>query len=225
MTSPATGHRLPGATLLRIAPLLFSEQFVSTVVHPTIADLQSEFAAAGASRVRRLRALVRGYAAFWTVMLVAPFAQWVAPEATQRTAGASSGGVVPYFTAGIAALTVLAFAGALFEFSAGLVILAGALCAIAIHAWYERHPSETPILSRQPWRTPQINFSNMDVAGNVGGLIFVVGSLLIVVLAVPQMLGILIAGAAAGCLLAWRLIAWHRSHPNWGLPENRIVLR
>ena len=222
MTSSDDRHRLPGATLLRIAPLLFSEQFVSTVVHPTIADLQSEFAAAGESRARRLRALVRGYAAFWTVMLVAPFAQWAAPE---RTAGASSSGVVRYFTAGIAALTVLAFAGALFEFSAGLVILAGALCAVAIHAWYDRHPSETPILSRQPWRTPQINFSNMDVAGNVGGLIFVIGSLLIVVLAVPQMLGILMVGAAAGCLLAWRLIAWHRSHPNWGLPENRIVLR
>jgi hypothetical protein len=222
MTSPADRHRLPGATLLRIAPLLFSEQFVSTVVHPTIADLQSEFAAAGASRIGRLRALVRGYAAFWTVVIVAPFAQWAAPK---RTDDASSGFAVRYFTAGVAALTVFAFAGALFEVSAGLVIVAGALCAVAIHAWYGRHPSETPILSRQPWRTPQINFSSMDVAGNVGGLIFVVGSLLIVVLAVPQMLGILIAGAAAGCLLAWRLIAWHRSHPNWGLPENRIVLR
>jgi len=53
MTSSDDRHRLPGATLLRIAPLLFSEQFVSTVVHPTIADLQSEFAAAGESRARR----------------------------------------------------------------------------------------------------------------------------------------------------------------------------
>ena len=50
-------------------------------------------------------------------------------------------------------------------------------------------------------------------------------ALLVVVLAVPQMLGVLMAGAAAGCLLAWRLIAWHRRHPNSGLPENRIVLR
>ena len=222
MTSPTDGRRLPGTTLLNIAPLLFSEQFVSTVVHPTIADLQSEYAAAGASRVRRLRALVRGYAAFWTVMIVAPFAQSAAPE---RIADGSSGSVVQHFAAGIAALTVLAFAGALFEVSAVIVILAGVLCAIAIHAWYERHPSQNVPPSGQPWRTPQINFSSMDVAGNVGGLIFVVGSLLVVVLAVPQMLGVLMAGAAAGCLLAWRLIAWHRRHPNSGLPENRIVLR
>ena len=91
MTPPADGRRLPGTTLLNIAPLLFSEQFVSTVVHPTIADLQSEFAAAGASRVRRLRALVRGYAAFWTVMILAPFTQSAAPE---RIADGSSGFVV-----------------------------------------------------------------------------------------------------------------------------------
>lgn len=222
MTSPADRHRLPGVTLLRIAPLLFSEQFVSTVVHPTIADLQSEFAAAGASPVRRLRAIVRGYAAFWTVMLVAPFAQWVAPR---RSADASSGFLVRDFAAGVSGLTLLVVTGALFELSALFVIVAGALCAIAIHVWYQRHPSQTAAPSGQPLRTPQINFSNMDVAGNVGGLIFVIGSVLIVVLAVPQMLAILVAGAAAGCLLAWRLIAWHRSHPNWGLPENRIVLR
>ena len=222
MTAPAHRHRLPGATLLRIAPLLFSEQFVSTVVHPTIADLQSEFAAAGESRVRRLRVLVRGYAAFWTVMLSAPFAHWAAPK---RTADASSGFLVRDFAAGVTGLTLLVFTGALFEISALFVIVAGALCAVAIHAWYERHPSQNVPPSGQPWRTPQINFSNMDVAGNVGGLIFVVGSLLVVVLAVPQMLGVLMAGAAAGCLLAWRLIAWHRRHPNSGLPENRIVLR
>ena len=220
MTSPTDG-RLPGTMLLTIAPMLFSEQFVSTVVHPTIADLQSEYAASD-SRFGRVRALVRGYAAFWTVMLVAPFTQWAAPDAA---ADASSGYAVRHFAAGMAALTVFAFAGALFEASAGIVMVAGALCAVAIHVWYQRHPSQTPVPNGTPWRTPQINFSNMDVAGNIGGLIFVVGSLLIVVLAVPMMLGILMLGGVAGCLLAWRLAAWRRHHPNSGLPENLIVLR
>ena len=223
MTSPTDGRRLPGTTLLNIAPLLFSEQFVSAVVHPTIADLQSEFVAAGASRVRRLSALVRGYTAFWTVMAVAPFALWAAPE--RHADDASPGFAVRHFAAGAAALTLLAFAGTMFEISAGFVILAGALFAILIHSWYERHPSSTPAPSDLSWRTPQINFSSMEVAGNVGGLIFVVGSLLVVILAVPVLLAILTAGAAAGCLLAWRLTAWYRRHPNWGLPENRIVLR
>jgi hypothetical protein len=35
----------------------------------------------------------------------------------------------------------------------------------------------------------------------------------------------LFAATIAGCFLAWALVAWQTSHPRWGLPENRIVLR
>ena len=222
MTAPTDGRRLPGTTLLIIAPLLFSEHFVSTIVQPTIADLQSEYVAAGASRMARLSALVRGYAALGVVTAVAPFAVLTAPE---RSADASSGFAARHLAAGVAALTMLVFAGAMFEISATFVIVAGGLVAIGIHSWYERHPSYTPASSGLAWRTPQINFSSMDVAGNVGGLIFVVGSLLIVILAVPMMLAILMASIVAGCLLAWSLTAWYRRHPHWGLPGNRIDLR
>ena len=222
MTSPDDGRRLPGTTLLTIASWMFSEQFVSTVVHPTIADLQSEFVASGSNRVGRLRALVRGYSAFWTVMLHVPLTQWAAPE---RDADAAPGFAVRQFAGGVTALALLFCAGALFDVSAAILMAAGAVCAVAIHHWYERHPLSTAAPSDMPWRPPQINFSSMDVAGNVGGLIFVVGSLLVVVLGVPFLLTILMAVAAAGCLLAWRLAAWYRRHPNAGLPENLIVLR
>jgi len=222
MTSPTDGRRLPGTTLLNVAPLLFSEHFVCTIVRPTIADLQSEYVAAGDSRAARLSALVRGYAAFWMVMAVAPFAVLTAPE---RAADASAGFAARHLASGVVLLTMLVFAGTMFEISATFVIIAGAVLAVVIHSWYDRHPSQTPAPSDVPVRTPQINFSSMDVAGNVGGLIFVVGTLLIVVLAVPMMLAILMAAAGLGALLAWRLTAWYRRHPNWGLPENRIVLR
>src|SRR5262249_62152776 len=92
MTRPANSPRVPGRTLLKIARLLFSERFVSAVVHPTIADLQSEVAAAGASRVRRLRAQWRGCCAFWRVTPGAPFAAWAAPTRNE-TALSSVGGV------------------------------------------------------------------------------------------------------------------------------------
>src|SRR6516225_2705513 len=66
----------PGTTLLKIAALLFNDRFIALVVRPTIADLQSEVAAAGPDRMKRLRVRWRGYAAFWTLTLVAPFASW-----------------------------------------------------------------------------------------------------------------------------------------------------
>ena len=60
-----------------------------------------------------------------------------------------------------------------------------------------------------PWRSPQINFSSTDVAGNVGGLIFVVGSVLIVSLGLPSVFWFLLAGTIAACFVAWGLAAWH----------------
>ena len=79
MTPSATDPHMPGTTLLRIARLLCSEPLVTAIIEPTIADLQSELAAAGASRSKRLRARWGGYRAFWTVMVLAPFASWAAP--------------------------------------------------------------------------------------------------------------------------------------------------
>jgi len=70
-----------------------------------------------------------------------------------------------------------------------------------------------------------INFSSTEVAGNVGGLIFVVGSVFIVVIGLPSVIWFLIAATDAGCILAWGLIAWHTKHPQYGLPGNRIVWR
>ena len=44
----------PGTRLLKIAPLLFNERFIASVVHPTIADVQSEFRAAEGDRRKRV---------------------------------------------------------------------------------------------------------------------------------------------------------------------------
>src|SRR5205809_7486557 len=92
VTRSTTGPRVPGTTLLKIARLLFSEHLVSAVVQPTISDLQCEVAEAGASRVRRLRAQWRGYCAFWTLTLVAPFASW--PALTGNTGTVAFPGAV-----------------------------------------------------------------------------------------------------------------------------------
>jgi hypothetical protein len=208
--------------LLKIAPLFFSEPFMEAVVHPTIADLQSEFAAAG-GRANRLRAQWRGYGAFWRVTLVAPFGSWVA-QARNDGPIPSGHGAGPLAAASVL-LVLLALTTALLGLAVAALTAAAAVLAMLIHAWYERHPSEMPAPVDRTWRSPQINFSSTEVAGNIGGLIFVVGSILVISLGLPSILWFLLAGAVAGSFLAWRLAAWHARHPKWGLPENRIVLR
>ena len=103
--------------------------------------------------------------------------------------------------------------------------VAGALFAILIHAWYARHPSEVPTPAEPQRGSPQINFSSTEVAGNIGGLIFVVGSVFIVAIGLPSVIWFLFAATIAGCILAWALVTWHTRHPKRGLPENLIVLR
>jgi hypothetical protein len=214
---------VPGTTLLKIARLLFNEQLISAVVQPTIADLQREIADAGSDRVKRLRAQWRGYCAFWTLTLVAPFASWASPVAD--AGGVAFPDVIARLAVGSIVVSLLAVFGPVLGAWVAAVTAAGALFAILIHAWYDRHPSDVPASAEPHRRSPQINFSSTDVAGNIGGLIFVVGSVFIVVVGVPAVIWFLFAATVAGGFLAWVLVAWHRSYPTRGLPENQIALR
>ena len=190
----------PGTRLLKIAPLLFNECFIASVVQPTIADLQSEFDAAEGDRVKRLRVLGRGYAAFWTLIFVAPLASWSDNRSDVSTARLAVG------SAGVAVLMLVTFGG----WTTLIIAAAGALVAFLIHAWHERHPSEIALLPERRWRSPQINFSSTDVGGNAGGLIFVVGSVLIVSLGLPSVFWFLVTAAFAAGFVAWGLAVWHR---------------
>jgi hypothetical protein len=188
----------PGTWLLKIAPFLFSERFVAAVVRPTIADLQAECATAASDRRTRLRIRWRGYATFWTLLIMAPFSRWsddVPGMPAERLAAMSA----------LVALATVVTVGAWI----GLVFAAGALIAFFIHAWYRRHPSELAMPPDPPWRSPQINFSSTEVGGNIGGLIFALGSVLIVALGIPAGLWFLVAGAIGACFVAWALVAWH----------------
>jgi len=79
-----------------------------------------------------------------------------------------------------------------------------------------------------PWRSPQINFSSTDVAGNIGGLIFVVGTVLIVLVGLPWVAWFLLAAAIAACFVACGLVAWHTRarREDWtvvGRPPRRLL--
>jgi hypothetical protein len=224
MTGSTSGPRVPGTALLKIARLVFNEHLLAAVVQPTISDLQREVADAGSSGVKRLRARWRGYCAFWTLALLAPCMSWALPAAD--AGGVALADVVARLAVGSTVLVLLAVAGPVLGARIAVVATAvAALFAMMIHAWYDRHPSDIPAPSELQRGSPQINFSSMDVAGNIGGLIFVVGSVFIVVVGLPSVIWFLFAGTVAGCVLACGLISWYTSHPKWGLPENRITLR
>jgi hypothetical protein len=212
-----------GTVLLKLARVLFNDHVLDAVVLPTIADLQREIDEAGGSLLRRLHARWRGYWAFWTAALLAPAALPAAPS------GESGGVGFPDAIARLAVVSigvvVLAIIGPVLGGWMALATAGGAVFAIAIHRWHDRHPSHVPAPSDPDGRTPQINFSSTGVAANTGGLIFVVGSLFIVAVGLPSLVWFLCAGLVGGTLLAWALVAWHQRHPKRGLPEDLIVLR
>jgi len=186
----------PGTWLLKVAPLIFNERFIEIVVHPTIADLQAEVAAAGSNHANRIRARCQGYAAFWMLLMVAPFASW-SEERANVASGLAAGSVV------VTLLTVMTLGPWTALVAAGATVV-----ALLLHSWYERHPSEIAV-PPDVWRSPQINFSSTDIAGNIGGFIFMIGSVLIVSLALPSIFWFLLAGGIAACFVAWGLAAWH----------------
>src|SRR4051812_31919119 len=104
MTDIPGGRRASGSRLLEIARRLFSEQLMSTVIEPTIADLQREAATAESGGDGRLRTLWRGYRAFWTVVLLAPL------SASLSTADAGAIGV-QHVVAGAVVVALAALAG------------------------------------------------------------------------------------------------------------------
>lgn len=223
MTESAS-RRIAGATLLKIAPLIFDEHVVTTIVRPTIADLQREMDEAGPSRVSRLRVRSRGYWAFWRLTFFAPFASYGTPA---RDSGAAAfPDVVARLAVASIVVALIAVAGPFVGAWVAVLMVAAAAFATVIHRWVQHHPSELPEPSEPQQRaTPQINFSSTEVDGNIGGLIFAIGTVLIVAVGLPSTVWFLFTSVAAGCVVAWGLAMWRTNHPNSGRPASHIVLR
>jgi hypothetical protein len=223
MTRSTPHAQLPGRLLLNIARLLFDESVVTIVVAPTIADLQQELEAAGDSRLGRLLARWRGCAAFWKLVAVAPFAFHAWPP-RPRTAvispGISAGLAVSVTVLGVIALTAPALRAWMLLVAAG-----GCLSALAIHRWYSRHPGTIGLAERDVRRQPEINLSSIPVEGNLGGLMFMVGSMVVLVAGLPAWRWYFLAAPLGGILIASLLGVWHLAHPSRRRPENSIVLR
>ena len=202
--TPASG---PGKVLLRLGRVIFHEQAMDSTVVPTIADLRQEWHEAGSPH-GRLAARWRGYRAFWALAVRAPFAFPPDPTAMPRAGLAEWLPRAGAWAIGVA--SIASWWAAAGPWALGL-IPGSILVAVAVHAWHVRHPARQR--SHVRGHEPQINISSIYVGGDVGGLIFVVGSVTIVLLGVP-MARWFVPGVALGSLaLAWLLARHHATHP------------
>jgi hypothetical protein len=60
---------------------------------------------------------------------------------------------------------------------------------------------------------PGINFSRTDVGGDLGGLVFAVGSVVAVLIGLPYIAPLYLASLVCGVGVAVLLFEWHRYHP------------
>jgi hypothetical protein len=104
-------------------------------------------------------------------------------------------------------LVVLLVAASWVFFKAFIVAsaVAGAGVAVLMRRWHSRHPSVLPDGGRT--RVPEINLSRIPVGGDVAGLMFAVGAVVIVIVGVPDMAWYFVSALACGTLFAWAMFA------------------
>lgn len=204
-------RRPPGRLLLALARLILDDAAFSAIACPAIADLQHEVQEAGDDPLGRARARLRGSLGFWRIIAVSPF---LLPAAPGRQPFASlpvgrSGGVA------LAMLMAALFAALwpVFGWFVAGAAAGGSCLAVLLRWWHSRYPSalapDHPLASLPDAR---INLSSIPVAGDIGGLIFVVGSVTIVLLGLPGV-GWFVLGSAIGAgLVATAIARWRARH-------------
>jgi hypothetical protein len=70
---------------------------------------------------------------------------------------------------------------------------------------------------RRPSRTlglhPGINFSKLEVGGDIGGLVFAAGSVAAVLIGLPWIAPFYLASMVCGAGVAVLIFEWHQRHP------------
>ena len=62
---------------------------------------------------------------------------------------------------------------------------------------------------------PGINFSKLEVGGDIGGLVFAVGSVVAVLIGLPVLAPMYAASIVLGIGVAVLLFEWHRRYPRY----------
>ena len=75
-----------------------------------------------------------------------------------------------------------------------------------------RAQQDSPRPSRNLELHPGINFSKLEVGGDIGGLVFAAGSVVAVLIGLPWIAPLYVASMICGAGLAVLLYEWHKGH-------------
>ena len=102
-------------------------------------------------------------------------------------------------------------------------VAGGAIMAVALRRWNTRHPSQFAPAARTPGA--EINLSSIPVAGDIGGLLFVIGAIITVLLGLPDIRWFVLASVVVGAAFAGGLFVWRSFRSASLTPANSILRR
>jgi hypothetical protein len=127
------------------------------------------------------------------------------------------------------ALLVAALFAAIWSMFGWFVLAAvagGAVMAIVLRRWNTRHPSDlAPAGGGVQMPRAEINLSAIPVGGDVGGLLFVIGAIVTVLLGLPDIRWFVLGSVIAGAVLAGGLFVWRSFRAVPLTPANSILRR
>ena len=144
-----------------------------------------------------------------------------AARGTTVTRAARGGAADPLLS--LLAVTLFAAIWSMFGWFVLAAVGGGVIMAIALRRWNTRHPSELAPSSRTPGA--EINLSSIPVAGDIGGLLFVIGAIITVLLGLPDIRWFVLGSVVVGAVLAGGLFVWRSSHTSTLTPANSILRR
>lgn len=126
----------------------------------------------------------------------------------------------------LSAAVLLAALWSMFGWFVVATIAGGLLLAIALRRWNTRHPSDlAPANPLASMPGAEINLSSIPVAGDIGGLLFVIGAIVTVLLGLPDIRWFVLGAVTAGVGLAAALFAWRSTHPSTPSTVNSLLRR
>jgi hypothetical protein len=102
-------------------------------------------------------------------------------------------------------------------------VAGGVIMAVALRHWNTRHPSQVAPAHRTPGA--EINLSSIPVAGDIGGLLFVISAIITVLLGLPDIRWFVLASVVAGAVLAGALFLWRSTRTATFVEVNSILRR
>jgi hypothetical protein len=138
-----------------------------------------------------------------------------------RHPGARGGAADPLLT--LLAVALFAAIWSMFGWFVLAAVAGGLIMAMVLRRWNTRHPSEFAPRSQRP--AAEINLSSIPVAGDIGGLLFVISAIIIVLLGLPDIRWFVLGSVVVGAVLAGGLFVWRSSRSTALTPANSILRR